>query len=101
MTFLTASLLITGSVPGWPIQVGQTKELGFFLSKLLKQEQNILESVFSSICISSPMVGLYIFFKNHKRIIIFIFLIFLVFFSLYLLPFGKIHLWEKCVCLKV
>jgi hypothetical protein len=52
----TASALVTGRVPGWPRQTGQTCVLGGS-PKDSAQPQNIFVRVLSWTWISSPMTG--------------------------------------------
>ena len=54
-----AALLITGSEPGRPRQTGQTAALGSE-PKTVGQPQNILATVPSSTCVSSPITGSYL-----------------------------------------
>ena len=52
----TMSRLSTGRTPGMPRQTGQTLVLAAASSDSLRQEQNILLFVFSSACISKPII---------------------------------------------
>ena len=51
----TTRLFITGSMPGMPEQAGHTQSFGVFAAAWPPQEQNILDSVFNSTCVSSPI----------------------------------------------
>src|SRR3989344_2815256 len=69
MTKFTASRFIVGNVPGCARQIGQTLTFGLSKSSL-RHRQNIFVLVFSSACISRPIVGLYmdiILRRNHKK----------------------------------
>ena len=52
----TASALVTGSVPGWPRQIGQVRVLGSSPNESA-QPQNIFVRVLSCTWISMPITG--------------------------------------------
>src|SRR5213593_5306159 len=54
----TASWFVTGSVPGWPRQIGQVRVFGSSPNERA-QPQNIFVRVFSWTWISRPMTGSY------------------------------------------
>src|SRR5436305_10022195 len=54
----TASAFVTGSVPGWPRQIGQVRVFGSSPNESA-QPQNIFVRVASWTWISSPMTGSY------------------------------------------
>src|SRR5688572_27585525 len=56
MVLSTAARLMKGSVPGWPRQTGQVRELGG-APKRFRHRQNILVRVESWTCTSSPITG--------------------------------------------
>jgi hypothetical protein len=58
---LIASRLATGSAPGSAIHTSQVFELGILLNGSFKHEHHILDAVFSSACISIPIVTKYFF----------------------------------------
>ena len=62
MTSSTARRLMTGRVPGMPMQIGQTRVLGSSVPPsggAVAQAQNIFESVLSWACTSMPMTVSY------------------------------------------
>src|SRR5580658_3581268 len=58
MVYSIAARLVTGSEPGSPRQTGQTAVLGGS-PNVVGQPQNILVTVPSSTCVSSPITGSY------------------------------------------